>query len=375
METLTSDRRVKLAVVFSTLFVISVTAAFAFFSLQSKSTNTIISPLSSSPIPTLSPEDLQDLDSLNIVLLGYGGAGHQGGFLTDVIILTHFDFKQQKIAFISIPRDLWVTVNTDSGPISRKINAIYSLQAEPAEYPKQDLKTSESQAGVVLLKQAIKDVTGLTPHFVIGVDFSSFANAIDALDGVEVNVPATFDDNFYPVKGLELELCGHTPEEVTRLSNTYSGFELEKQFPCRYEQLHFDKGNSQMDGATALKFVRSRHSGTHGGDFARSERQQALLAGIRNKLISLEAFDNGYEFFNQINQSIYTDIDESVIEFIAPAIKSIINANIVNLGLNESNVLNSSKSSGGQFILIPKDGQGQWSNAQTYIQQQLGQSN
>lgn len=50
--------------------------------------------------------------------------------------------------------------------------------------------------------------------------------------------------------------------------------------------MHFDAGLQVMDGETALKFVRSRHSEQHGGDFGRSQRQQALLAAVKNKLFT-----------------------------------------------------------------------------------------
>jgi len=66
----------------------------------------------------------KDPSSLNILLLGYGGAGHSGGFLTDVIQIVHFDFEKQKIAFISIPRDLWVQLPSGT---SNKINKAFTL--------------------------------------------------------------------------------------------------------------------------------------------------------------------------------------------------------------------------------------------------------
>ena len=59
-------------------------------------------------------------------------------------------------------------------------------------------------------------------------------------------------------------------------------------FPCRFEHLSFTNGKTQMDGSTALKFVRSRHgTNTEGTDFARSKRQQLVLQAFRENVLSL----------------------------------------------------------------------------------------
>ena len=63
------------------------------------------------------PESVEKLETLNLLLLGSGGAGHEGGELTDAIILAHIDFRQAKIGLISIPRDLWIS--------EKKINRDY----------------------------------------------------------------------------------------------------------------------------------------------------------------------------------------------------------------------------------------------------------
>ena len=65
----------------------------------------------------------QDLDTVSFLLLGYGGAGHDGGYLTDVIQLVHVDFKQNKIFIISIPRDLWLKLPNGK---EAKINAAFT---------------------------------------------------------------------------------------------------------------------------------------------------------------------------------------------------------------------------------------------------------
>ncbi len=309
-------------------------------------------------------EELDELDAFNVLLLGYGGAGHDGGFLNDVTMLVHFDFTNDILAFISIPRDLWVEL---PGGRQTKINAAFTPQ-DAAQYPLEEVSLSDALSGAVQTKSVIEDVTGLTPHFFMGIDFNSFIAAIDKLGGVDVDVPEAFGDPWYPVKGRELDPCGHSPEEITELSNTLSGFELEKQFACRYEQLSFDAGDTHLDGETALKFVRSRH-GTGGGDFDRSRRQQALLVGVRDGLLSMEALSDPVGVFQTFSGMVRTNLNENLAKNIAKILSGVGQYRVVNINLSTQNVLTQGTAASGAFILQPTGGD--WEGVQAYIQQEL----
>ena len=83
-------------------------------------------------IPNFQPQqdsqiEEKDENILTVLLLGYGGAGHQGGYLSDVIHIVHLDFAKQKTALISIPRDLWVSLPNGT---ERKINAAYNIDRQ-----------------------------------------------------------------------------------------------------------------------------------------------------------------------------------------------------------------------------------------------------
>jgi anionic cell wall polymer biosynthesis LytR-Cps2A-Psr (LCP) family protein len=122
-----------------------------------------------------------------------------------------------------------------------------------------------------------------------------------------------------------------------------------------------------MDGETALKFVRSRHSDQYGGDFARSERQHEILAAIKNKLISLDAISQASPVFNKLVESVTTDLDPETIKQILAAVGNPLDYEIAHIYLTEDNVFYSSSSSGGQFILIPREGVNKWSEIHKYI--------
>jgi anionic cell wall polymer biosynthesis LytR-Cps2A-Psr (LCP) family protein len=111
-----------------------------------------------------------------------------------------------------------------------------------------------------------------------------------------------------------------------------------------------------MTGTMALKFVRSRHSSQHGGDFARSERQMAVLKGVEKKLISIDAVANIDALFESLSYLVVTDLNPSVIKDMASVFGKAEDYDIAEIRLNEDNVLASSRGPGGQFILVPKDG-------------------
>lgn len=309
--------------------------------------------------PVEVPAQAQDFKQLGVLLLGYGGAGHQGGYLTDVIQLVLFDFEKQQIAMISIPRDLWVILpNGTKG----KINQAFTLGSNPNQMV---------ESGGEVSKQMAQLVTGLPVHYFAAIDFVGFQRAIgNTLDGIVVDVPERMEDPWYPIKGEELNPCGMSPEEVAQVTAQYSGFELEKQFECRYEHLSFESGPTQMEGGDALKYVRSRH-GSAAGDFSRSQRQHAVLKGVAGKMISLDALADLPEFFTQVQSHITTDLDFEAVKFLSPLLTNAAMFEVQSIILSTDNTLVSGRSANGQSVLQPRAGESQFSQVQRFIQTQL----
>lgn len=275
----------------------------------------------------------------NVILLGYGGAGHEGSLLTDSIITVHIDTNTKKVTMITIPRDLWV-------PGDHKINA------------------AGVQLGFQNTGTELTNVTGLPINYYVAVDFGSFAKLIDALGGITVEVPKTFDDPFYPILGEENNTCGKSEDEINTLKAKYSGFNLEKQFTCRYENLHFDQGQTNLDGVTALKFVRSRHGDS---DFGRSLRQIAVLKGAATKLISFQAMGKANDIINSLMGLVKTDLNAGIIKTLIDVIGEPKTYTTNQIQLTTENVLSESKSSQGAYILIPKAGNFNFSEVKSYI--------
>ncbi|MBU0579146.1 LCP family protein [Patescibacteria group bacterium] len=349
----------KIFLIIAGLLVITISAAITYFfarpkpSSDSENFPEVLSAQTELDISQTPPEDLK---TLTVLLLGYGGAGHQGGFLTDVIQLVHINFQKAQISLISVPRDLWVKLPSGK---QAKINTAFTL----GENPNQPIAS-----GGQVAKQMASNVTSIPIDYFVAVDFVGFKRLIgEELDGLEVNVPETLDDPWYPIQGEELNPCGMTPQEVADLTTQYSGFELEKQFECRYKHLYFKKGLVEMEGGDALGYVRSRH-GSAGGDFSRSQRQHALLKAISDKLWSIEALEKAPEFFEKTAKHFTTDIDLEIIKYLIPALKATGDFETKNMVLSTENVFTTSRSSTGQSIVVPKTS---WSAVHQFVQSNL----
>lgn len=301
----------------------------------------------------LSQIEVENQDSLTVLLAGYGGAGHQGGFLSDVIQVMHINFLQQKISFISIPRDLYLNEGY-------KVNAIMSQGMS---------QKGQINDGLELMSQKISQITGLPIKYFVGIDFVGFKRTIgNELNSIEVEVSQTLDDPWYPIDGAQLDPCGYSPEEIASLTANLSGFALESKFACRYEHIYYPAGKVKMEGHQALAYVRSRHSSS---DYDRSRRQVELLTAIRNKLFELETIKKLPKAYEAMSKHVNTNLDLESAKKLAPLLVNSQEFTIQNINLSPENVLQSSTSQAGAFILLPKAGANQWQEIRTFVKEKI----
>lgn len=304
----------------------------------------------------------------NILLLGYGGGNHDGTYLTDSMMVVHIDLAKMKTAMISIPRDIWVKLPTKSGTdFHEKINAVYQMGLYPDNYPDVDVKGEGQPAAADLVKRVIGPVFGLPIDNYVSIDFDGFKRAVDILGGVDVSVLKTFDDYEYPVDGKEKDLCGKTEADLPELEKIASD-SPSLAFPCRYEHLHFDQGTTHMNGETALKYVRSRHSLQDGSDFGRAARQQRFIEAVKDKIVSPTFVTKVLPLIDEMSTYIKTDIDLALFKKLSPLLYKSKEFRNVSIIPSYDNFLRSSTSSYGGYILIPETGIDDWQEIQQWVQ-------
>ena len=180
--------------------------------------------------------------------------------LTDTIIFASVSHNSSRVTVVSLPRDIWIP------EIRAKVNSSYYWGKQKME-----------GGGLILAKSTVEEIVGQPVHYGLVVDFSGFTKIIDVMGKINVDVERNFIDEKYPIPGKENDECEGDAQSASS----------RKEFKCRYETIRFESGIQKMDGATALKFVRSRNAqGEEGTDIARAARQQKVLLAIREKILS-----------------------------------------------------------------------------------------
>ena len=304
----------------------------------------------------------------SIALLGYGGGNHEGGLLTDSIMVVKINPQTQVINLISVPRDLWVPLPINGQTTKMfKINAAYAIGADDKKYPQKLREFTGPAGGGQLAKSILSQILGFQVNYFIALDFAGFQKVVDKLGGVTVKIEQPFDDPFYPLDTGTTDTCGKSDTEITALSATLSGDKLEQSFLCRYETLHFSVGSTQMDGATALKFVRSRHAAIGGGDFARAARQRLIIESVKNKVFSIGFLPQIIPTIQTLSYHLTHDLDIPTIQKILNRALEFGGYQINTVALTDQNVLKNTKSLDGQYVLTPLAGEANWSQIQSYL--------
>ena len=281
-----------------------------------------------------------DDNRTNVLILGLDKRYQGESGLTDTIIAASLDTKKGEASLFSIPRDVWVK------GYHSKINALYAL------------------GGVNLVQKVVGEVLDLPIHYFVVLDFAGFERAVDAVMGIEVYVDRDFDDFRYPIPGREDDDCGGQDPE----------------FSCRYEYLSFKKGLQKMNGATALKFSRSRQSsGPEGSDFARALRQQKVMVAFKDKVLSLTTLVNPAtlsKLYDEYRASVETNIGLWEVEKLYSFSQKIKNESTTSYVINKN-------SDGEEILYTPADFtpfDGQWvllprtsdfSEVQSFVQKTL----
>jgi LCP family protein required for cell wall assembly len=192
-----------------------------------------------------------------------GDNSTEGTYRTDTIMLARIDPVNKKVTLVSMPRDTQVTL---TGYGTQKLNAAYAL------------------GGSSMAVNAVSSLAGVgISHFAL-VDMDGLEQVVDALGGIQVDVPMTIDD---------ADAGGH-----------------------------LDAGQQTLTGAQALILCRSRHAyDDYGsGDLYRAANQRLVLQAIANKLLSSDVATIA-NTITALSNSVSTDLKVNDIIGLAQAMQ------------------------------------------------------
>lgn len=267
------------------------------------------------PTPTLFPtqEPWAGSDRVNILLMGIDRRpGEAFVSRTDSMMIVSVDPTSETVSILSIPRDLYVVI---PGRGRDRINTAF-VYGSSGDNP---------EAGASLAIQTVAYNLGVPIDHYVLVDFSAVVKGIDILGGIDVYVPRDISDPTYP-------------------SMDYG-----------FDPFFIAAGTQHLDGATALKYARTRHADS---DFGRAGRQQQVILAARDKALSLGIaglLTRAPSLYSQLENGIRTDLSLEQMISLGRTVSDIPSEQIRNEVLNYDYVSSYLTETGAQVLILDNE--------------------
>lgn len=334
LSPIAKPKRIWLRVLIVILVLITLLAAFIGYRFYRSYNKVLVKNLGSSAAAlksdVIEPDKLKGEGEgrINILLLGVGDAGHAGEQLSDTMIVASYDPATKDTAMLSIPRDMYVKI---SGNGYSRINSAHAYGEQYKE-----------GSGPELAKKTVSEFLNIPIHYYVRTDFTALKQAVDLVDGVDVQVAQNLTDPEYPCEKNESMVCGFS----------------------------IMAGPQHFNGSAALKYARCR-KGDCGDDYGRAKRQQDVLVALREKADAKNLLTNPAkisELINIIGNNVRTDLAAWEIERLSKILKEI-DPNLINSKVidNKTTELVTDKNIDGASVVVPVAGIGNYRDIQAYV--------
>jgi LCP family protein required for cell wall assembly len=216
---------------------------------------------------------------MTIALLGMDTRGSETSFRsrTDAITLLNVNFVDASASMLSVPRDLYVPLPNLSavGIDQDRINTAF-LYGEIY---------GVAGGGPVEFKQTVELNLGVRVDRYVVVNFGGVKATVDAVGGIDVNVPTPIYDPEFPADQGDGTIV-----------------------------LDIPAGPQHMDGERALQYARTRHQDD---DYHRLRRQQLVLLALRDKLVSPQVISRLPALIGALQRLGQTDLSPAEIAALA----------------------------------------------------------
>jgi polyisoprenyl-teichoic acid--peptidoglycan teichoic acid transferase len=213
------------------------------------------------PIAASSPTAPPNPNRITFLLVGVDFMAGRSTGSTDTLMVVSVDTVTKKAAMISLPRDT-AGFQLYYGPylaVNFKINGLLAaLYNGKVKSPDPPMTTLEKEIGFLV---------GIPIDYYAAVDMDGFPRIVDAAGGVDV----------YNVRAIN--------DSVAKIV--------------------LPVGPAHLDGATALKYVRTRENG--GSDYLRASRQQQVLVSLKNRLLSASGIGRLNTVLSLVGKTVATD--------------------------------------------------------------------
>ncbi|RLQ96811.1 LCP family protein [Falsibacillus albus] len=194
-------------------------------------------------------------DNVSILFIGIDDSKtrHFGkGTRSDALILATLNKKDNSVKMVSIPRDSYVYV--------------------PKIQEKTKITHAHAYGGAQATIDTVENLFDIPVDYFVQMNFYAFMDVVDALGGIEADVPYTLH---------------------------------EKDSEDHHNAINLEPGKQLLDGEEALALARTRHKDS---DIQRGERQQELMKALVKKAASAGAITKYDDVIQAIGDNMKTNM-------------------------------------------------------------------
>ncbi|MGD6875886.1 LCP family protein [Bacillus infantis] len=196
-----------------------------------------------------------DIDNISILFAGIDDSNvrnYSEGSRTDALVLATFNEKSKSVKLLSIPRDSYVYI--PSRGYKDKINHAYG------------------EGGIASTIETIEETLEIPIDYYVNMNFNAFIEVVDALGGIEADVP----------------------------------YELsEKDSQDKHNAINLQPGIQQLSGEEALALARTRKQDN---DIERGKRQQEIIKAVIKKAAHIGSLSKYSNVMEAIGDNMSTDL-------------------------------------------------------------------
>ncbi|HLZ10377.1 MAG TPA: LCP family protein, partial [Chloroflexota bacterium] len=300
-----------------------------------------VTRLTPMPLPTAAVGDSR----YALVLLGYGGAGHDGAYLTDSMMVVIVDPSGKTLTLLSLPRDSWVPLSFDgTSSVYDKINTAYAYAQDPTLYPDRLSKYAGGHGAGVFVTDTVSNLLGIPVSYYLGMDFQGFRDMINAVGGIDVDVPVAFAA-LYPAN----DDSSVDPSWIT---------------------ISFSRGQQHMSGERAIEYARAREAiddSGEGSDFARSRRQRLIIEAFKTRLFEPGGLAHLPALVGIASQHVDTNYAIPAVGGLSQLALDWKSVKIYQTALTIDNYLQPSTGPQGTYILTPNSPDHSWAPTRAFV--------
>ncbi|TAK35399.1 MAG: hypothetical protein EPO21_05995 [Chloroflexota bacterium] len=291
-------------------------------------------------IPSKPPSDPR----MSFLLLGYGGGSHDGAYLTDSIMLAVADPSQKTLTLLSVPRDCWVPLLFDGKTaLYSKLNTAYAFARDPSLYRGRLPRYTGGHGAGNFAADTMSRLLGVPISNYLALDFEGFRQMIDAVGGIDVNIPNSFAAS-YPAND-------------------------DPSIDSSWTVVRFNKGVQHMSGERAIQFARAREAldnMSEGTDFARSQRQRLIMEAFKTRLFEPTGLLRLPQILAIAARHVDTDYPILEVGQLSQFLLGWKDVRIFQAALTTDNYLASGTGPGGAYVAIPSSADHSWSQIRAF---------